>query len=366
MKTENTPLILTQHELEKWPAQAGLPAKVALDLEANSLHVYPEQLCLIQLSTSNRCAVIDPLLPLDLSPLLSALQPCTLVLHGADYDLRLLFRHLNFSPETVFDTMTAARLCGFSTFGLADLAWQLLGVRIDKSMQRIDWARRPLSPKMLFYAVEDTRHLLDMAEILESRLNDLGRGEWHRECCHQLVVKCRQPEEVDADTCWRVRGSGRLSPPQLALLREFWHWREKIALERRRPPYFVLSHESLIQMACSAGNFPSKGHIPPLSIPAGMPNSMHQGLMEAFHRVRMLPAEQWPKVRKSTPPAKDKAVESRLEKLEDIRNRQALRLGIDPSLIANQATLVRLARDWEGNLSLLLQWQHELLTDDAT
>src|SRR6266851_10204803 len=101
---------------------------VALDTEADSLHAYPEKVCLIQISTVAGDVLVDPLAGVNLDALLDSLSGHELIMHGADYDLRLLRKHHEFVPGAVFDTMLAARLLGLRQFGLVNLAEEHLGV----------------------------------------------------------------------------------------------------------------------------------------------------------------------------------------------------------------------------------------------
>ena len=111
---------------------------VALDTEADSLHAYPEKVCLIQLSITGHDRLVDPLAGLDLDPLLDALNAHELIMHGADYDLRLLEKHHEFIPSAIFDTMLAARLLGERQFGLSSLVEKFLGIKLDKTSQKAD------------------------------------------------------------------------------------------------------------------------------------------------------------------------------------------------------------------------------------
>ena len=125
---------------------------IALDTEADSLHAYPEKICLIQITTPHGDELIDPLASIDLAPLLKALGEHELIMHGADYDLRLFRKHHGFVPEAVFDTMLASRLLGQTQFGLTNLLAQYLNVTLDKGSQKADWAKRPLTERMEEYA----------------------------------------------------------------------------------------------------------------------------------------------------------------------------------------------------------------------
>src|ERR1043166_8261400 len=118
---------------------------IALDTEADSLHAYPEKLCLLQISHEKGDELIDPLARMNLARLWPALAPHQLILHGADYDLRLLRKTHQFVPQSIFDNMIASRLLGDREFGLTNLVSKYLGITLEKGSQKADWARRPLT-----------------------------------------------------------------------------------------------------------------------------------------------------------------------------------------------------------------------------
>ena len=141
-----------------------------------------------------------------------------LILHGADYDLRLM-RRLGFQPPAkIFDTMIAARLCGVEEFSLAALLKRHFGLEIPKASQKANWAKRPLSPVMLDYAINDTKHLHKLAEIYENELRQLGRFEWFEQSCERAIRATENNKEKDADSAWRIAGSGSLRGRAAALL----------------------------------------------------------------------------------------------------------------------------------------------------
>ncbi len=171
-------LISTSSELAEWLPNLSGTVRVALDTEADSLHVYREKLCLIQVSVPGDIhALVDPLGDFSLAPFYEALAGKVIVLHGADYDLRLLRRAGGFVAESVFDTMLAARLIGRREFSYAALVQAEFGVALTKGSQKANWARRPLTAAMAAYAQNDTRYLLALAERLDQRLRELGRAK---------------------------------------------------------------------------------------------------------------------------------------------------------------------------------------------
>ena len=123
------------------------PPRVALDVEGDSFYRYGERLCLVQVAYSGAVRVHDPLAD-DLEPFFRALEARELVLHGADFDLRLLHAKYGFAPRRVFDTMLAARFLNLPKFGLSDLYEKYFGIVLEKNHQRADWCRRPLSDEL--------------------------------------------------------------------------------------------------------------------------------------------------------------------------------------------------------------------------
>ncbi len=347
---------------------------LALDTEADSLHAYPEKVCLIQISTIAGDHLIDPLAKLNLDPLLEALNDHELIMHGADYDLRLFRKHHSFVPRAIFDTMLAARLLGHRQFGLGNLVSHYLGVTLEKGSQKADWARRPLTEKMEAYARNDTHYLKSLSDKLKVELEQKGRLAWHQESCDHLIEECAEEKLPDADKIWRVKGSNVLSRQALGVLRELWRWRENEALAANRPPFFILPHETLIKIAAkvvaaesSAGFQPAQaGKMPaPLFdslIPSRFSERRRDELKLAIERGLKLAAHLQPHPLRSFSRRASESERRRFEEFQKRRDARAHELGIDPTLIASKAMLLALAEDWETNLSKLMNWQTALLS----
>ena len=330
---------------------------IALDTEADSLHAYPEKVCLIQATTPAGDELIDPLAAMELEPLFAALSPHELIFHAADYDLRLLRKHHNFVPTAIFDTMLAARLLGERQFGLGALVEKHLGVKLDKGPQKADWAQRPLTERMENYARNDTHFLKPLTDKLKAELQNKGRLAWHQESCARLIVDSSQPPVVDENTVWRIKGSALLAPAALAILREMWHWREKEAIAGNRPPFFVLSHEKMIEVAQVASEFQPVAEL----LPPRMHPRRRDSLLAAVKAGQAIPPEQHPQIIRHYSQRPSEAEFSRFRELERIRDRHAQQLEIDPTLIAPKAVLGDLAKEWDRYLPELMTWQRELL-----
>ncbi|HSU53491.1 MAG TPA: HRDC domain-containing protein [Candidatus Dormibacteraeota bacterium] len=330
---------------------------VAVDTEADSLHAYPEKVCLIQISTAAGEALIDPLAEINLTPLLDALSTHELIMHGADYDLRLLCKHHRFVPKAIFDTMLAARLVGLRQFSLVHLVETYLGVKLEKGPQKANWAMRPLTERMAKYARNDTHYLRPLSEKLRAELDAKDRLAWHQESCARLIEECSADRETDMDSVWRLKGSHLLGRPALAVLRQLWLWREKEATASNKPPFFVLNHETLVDIAAAAAT-----HRPldPL-LPRHLSQRRRTELLNSVEEGLKVPPAKQPELLKPTGRRPNEPERKRFMELQKRRDARAHELGIDPTLIASRAVLSALAHNYDKHVGDLMNWQRELL-----
>ena len=349
-------MIFTDEKLAALLPQLRAAKWIALDTEADSLHAYPEKLCLIQISVDGRDQLLDPLAGLELAPVFDLLSQHELILHGADYDLRLLRKDCGFVPTSIFDTMLASRLLGCRQFGLVSLVEQHLSVKLEKGPQKANWARRPLTERMEAYARNDTHYLKPLARLLSAELKAKGRLAWHQQCCAQLIAECAVPRIPDPDLVWRVKGSHHLPAPALAVLREIWRWREEEAVTANKPPFFILPPETMASLAAAA----AAGRDPQEDFPRYLTPRRRKGIAQAI--ATGLADKHPPGSLRRKGHRLTEGEKRRLHDLERRRNRRAEDLGIDPTLIASRASLVALAADWEAHEAELMPWQLELLS----
>lgn len=342
--------------------------RVAFDTEADSFYHYHEKVCLIQLSFNNKYYLIDPLSGIDLAGLLEILADKTLIIHDAGYDLRILHRQYGFIPRRgIFDTMPAAQLAGFTRFGLADLLEQLLKVILPKKGQRSDWSRRPLETFQMQYAVADTAHLTNLADLLRLRLEQLGRLDWHCQTCQHVIHSAINHKTAVRRDAWRIPGSNRLSPRELAFVRTIWHWREKQARTSDLPPFKILGNEPLMKLAVLSAKRPDTPVEKLLHLPRHCVNHRLSLLQEAVNQAAALPQSEWPSpFRQEFAPQPAYSTEL----FEALRREVATiaeKLGLAPSLLAPRATMIMLVVkkpktiDEMVNIAPLLRWQAELI-----
>ncbi|HET6409554.1 MAG TPA: HRDC domain-containing protein [Chthoniobacteraceae bacterium] len=348
------PLVDTAEGLSEVAAAAAGFDRIAVDTEADSLHCYFEKLCLIQVSVPGGDWLVDPLAGVPMEPLFDVLSNKVLILHGADYDLRLM-RRIGFQPPArIFDTMIAARLSGVEEFSLAALLKRHFGLEIPKASQKANWARRPLSPAMLAYAINDTRHLHKLAEIYEGELRSLGRWEWFEQMCDRAIRATENSKEKDTEAAWRISGSGNLRGRTAAMLRELWRWRDEEARAVDRPPFHILHNEQLLKAALEldAGRRVHFQHL--------RGNRLRR-FEEAVEKARAMPETEWPVYVRVSRPRPTKEEEDRMKVLRAKRDEIASRLKLDPSLVAPKATIEGLVLREAETMERLLPWQRELL-----
>jgi ribonuclease D len=347
----------TEQELASFLKSLRSATWVSVDTEADSLHAYPEKVCLIQVSSAAGDRLIDPLAGLNLAPFLDALAGHRLIMHGADYDLRLLRKHHDFVPTAIFDTMLAARLLGYRQFSLSHLVEKVLGVKLEKGPQKANWAVRPLTQRMELYARNDTRYLKPLSDRLKVELHEQRRLEWHQEFCSRLISDSSKERSSDMDSIWRIRGSHALGRLGLAVLRELWRWREAEAIRANKPPYFVLSHEGLVQIAAVAE---ASGRVESL-LPKHLSERRRGTLLKAVSHGANIAADDRPRVLRNSGRRPSDLERRRFAELQQVRDANATRLGIDPTLIASRGTLSDLAFNWEKHAPELMNWQRQLL-----
>ena len=347
-------MIANAAQLEELLPEIAKFSRVAIDTEADSLHCYREKLCLLQLSLPTGDHVIDPLTDLDLQPLAKALSDRTIVLQGADFDLRLLRRNIQFTARSVFDTVIAARLLGLREFSLAALVQRYFGVELAKGSQKANWAQRPLPARMVEYAINDTHFLLPLAEKMENELKVAGRWEWFEQSCNRAVEQSFVDRSRDAEEAWRVSGSGKLRGRAAAILRELWKWRESEAESVDRPPFHILQNSDLVRSAelFNAGQVADYRHFS---------TRRRQAFRDAADRALHMPEGEWPVQRRRTGTRPTQEVLRRTEELRQRRDRSTAELGLDPSFVASRSALEALASNPTIAESLLVPWQRQLL-----
>ena len=229
-------------------------SEIGVDTEADSFYRYRERVCLIQVSHGERDWLVDPLAGLDLAGLGERFRDpgCTKIFHDAEFDVLILKRAFGFSFAGLFDTSIAAQAIGREEIGLAAVLAQEFGVRLDKAQQLSDWSKRPLTEKQVRYARLDTRFLSDLKRRFEVELERLGRRDVHDGECERLEGLEPPERRFEPSEFIRLKGARNLDLGRQAVLRELFVARDALARDADRPPFQIVSHGTLVELALRA------------------------------------------------------------------------------------------------------------------
>lgn len=360
-------ILRTPRELTELARSLTGAASVSVDLEADSLHRYREKVCLMQFSAPAGDFLVDTLEVGDLSPLAEVLGDPAVrkIFHAGDYDLRCLRRDFGLQVRGLFDTMIAAQLLGEERIGLADLLQKHFGVVLDKRFQRADWSRRPLSPEMVRYAAEDTRHLARLAGLLEEGLEGKGRLSWAREE-FRLLEEVTPAAAANGPLFLRIKGASRLPRRGLALLERLLIWREDLARRKDVPPFKVMGGEPLLSLAALLPG--TEADLRSLQgVPRWFLDRHGREILKAAAEARAIPPGDLPVYPREERRPRDPEVERRLKRLKEWREAAAGRLGIAPGTLINNALLEEMARTPPasaadlGRFPAMKEWQRREL-----
>lgn len=336
-------LIDTTEALQDLAAALARVESLAVDLEADSLYHYQEKVCLLQIGDGVGHYLVDTLQIPDcssLGPIFEAPQ-IRKIFHGADYDIRSLYRDFRITVRNLFDTEMAARFLGRRETGLEALLGSHFQIQLDKKYQRTDWSKRPLTPPMLEYAAADVAYLIPLARSLEENLVLLGRREWVREEGEWL---CRvRPQPPYAGPLFlRFKGAREMDPRSLAILEQLLVFRQERAEARDRPVFKIMGADPLKELVSrKPESLDQLQGIKGLS--TKMIDRLGEGLIEAVRRGLETPADDLPRFPRSRKPPVPAAVGPRVKALKQWRETRARELQLEPGLLLNNAGIEQIA-----------------------
>jgi ribonuclease D len=344
-------IIESSSQLTRFVSQIENETAIGVDVEADSMYHFKEKVCLIQMATANINVVIDPLVIKDLSALKPIFKRSDIlkIFHGADYDVRSLYRDFKFKINNMFDTELASRFLGFPETGLDAVLKKKFAVTLDKKFQRKDWSRRPLPREMIAYAAEDARYLLPLAQDLTTELKNRGRFSWvHEEC--EILSKVR-PNTNGVDPLFvNFKGAGKLDPRSLAILEALLQCRREIARKKDRPLFRIIGARPLLDLAetkpTDMKQLEKTRALSPKQV--GMFGRL---VLEAINSALIIPKNDLPVYPRHKAPRVPASAAERVKSLRKWRDSQAKKLSMDPSLILTKSLISTLAVQWPKKMS---------------
>ena len=339
--------------------------EVALDTEADNMYHYKVRVCLMQFLIEGEVFLLDMLADINFAPMWPKLAKKHIIMHGSDFDLRLLHDLCNFRAKSIFDTMLASQLLGRQRFGLASLLEDEFGVQLDKNGQKANWSKRPITKKLLDYAALDVWHLPELRDLLNKELVKLKRTDWLRQQCEAQIEAGSDGFGPPQENDWRIGKSEKLRGKSLSVLFCVWHWREEQAKRIDTPPFKVCSNDTLIRICIQA-----EDHDNAEAILEGLNlGKRHDRLIGTLIAAVTAGLAKDPKTlprRAGRDPNHSPLTQNEVTHMEKIKTERdvvAAKLGIEPTLIANRAVISQVARDPNKLDELLLPWQASLMRD---
>ena len=331
-------MISTQTDFHALLGRLRGQPEIAIDCEFQPEGRYYPKLCLVQLSTGGEVVAIDPF-GIDLTPLGEVIADASVlkVFHAAENDLPLLAAATGQPVRNVFDTQIAAAFVGHGAAPAYTLLVEsLCGVKLSKSSRFSNWDARPLSQEQVAYALDDVRHLLNVAAALRKELVQLGRHQWVTMAIEDMVAKALAPRDRSR-LYQNLRHWKEMSSRQLAVLREVADWRDRRAAEINSPPQRVAPDEALRQMAFEPPR--TTADVVRLRGLQRVGNGV-TSLLAAVKRALVLPDADCPSVME--PRARDERTEIVSSLLTTVLRVRANKLKIASSMIASRDQLKEL------------------------
>lgn len=336
-------IIDTVTELEKIARILEREKTIAIDLEADSMFHFKEKVCLIQVASKNRSIVIDPLQIKDLSSLKSLFAGYDIqkIFHGADYDVRSLYRDFNIEINNLFDTELACRFLGIKETGLEAVLKKFFKINLDKKYQKKDWSKRPLPQEMIDYAARDVIGLVPLAEILEKELDNKGRLSWvHEEC--DYLSKVRPALSDDEPLFMKFKGAGRLKPRSLAVLKALLQFRKKVAEKKDKPLFKIIGNSALMKITLARPV--TLRRLKGTKALSNRQISIYgNALVETINTAIKTPEDKLPVYPRKKTPVLSHRVPERVKELKKWRNKKAKELEVDSAIICNNALITSIA-----------------------
>lgn len=359
----------TPEALVKACEELAKASVLCVDTEFHREKTYYAEFALLQIASRSACFVIDPTAIKDLSPVWELMhdEKILKVFHAARQDVEIILFESGKLPLPLFDTQVAAALLGYGQqVGFGNLVQRLLKKELPKQESFSDWLARPLTPKQLAYAADDVIFLFPLYQQLQDQLVAKGRRKWLDE--EQEVLTQEATYRIDKrEVFWRVKGSNRLKPKQLAVLRELADWRETETQRRNLPRRRILADDSLVDLAkrdkLSLETFERMR-----GISDGMVRRFGNDIIAAWKRGIECAEGDWPQLHPRHHHAQ--GTELRQEMLDTLLRMRAEDESIAANILASQSELGDLA-SWgrkrvgePPKLALLHGWRRELVGND--
>jgi ribonuclease D len=168
-----------------------------------------------------------------------------MIAHNARFDEGVL-RAVGLEPRGFVDTLVMSRAAlHLPSHSLAAVTEHLFGLPLDKTLQKSNWRRRPLTRSQLAYAARDARVTMRVYEELSRML--AGRGLLEK------VLASAELKPSEPGKAKRRKAPALpplvLTPEEKRLVMRLKKWRLELAFARRVPAYMICADRTLEHLA---------------------------------------------------------------------------------------------------------------------
>jgi ribonuclease D len=349
---------------------------VAVDSESDHFQAYRTRVCLLQVATRRRAALIDPL-ALDESELEPFFELCrapdiTKLLHSAHNDINEFDRDWGLGIEGLFDTQIAARFLGYRRNSLSWLVEEIVGESGPDISWRFDWTTRPLPDDARQYAADDVIHLFPLYDRFVEELDETGwRGPFDQQCRYVAAETSHDPEPFDPEGWREIDHAAGLEGRQRAVFRALYLWRHELCEELNRAAIHVFPDDVMAKVA--RREIDSAEDLAELDrLPDAIADEYAPAIVEVVEQGREaeIPAEEPPDREADEGRRPSPAERDRYDALREWRNRTADQLDIPSEFIATNATLSEVAANPPSDVEDLrqfhpiLEWHRQMFGDE--
>ena len=171
----NFSFIKNNNELDQFIAKIKNKKKFFFDTEFERRTTYKAIISIIVISDGKNIGIIDCLEKnINFKKIFKFLnkKKITLVIHSCRQDLEIFLSLVKKILFGVFDTQIAALFSGYSEApSYKKLVHDLCGIDLDKSLQKEDWLKRPISTERIDYLINDVYYLEIIFNKLKNKLS---------------------------------------------------------------------------------------------------------------------------------------------------------------------------------------------------
>jgi ribonuclease D len=292
----------------------------------------------------------------------------TKIFHGADYDVRSLYRDYQISLHNLFDTELASRFLGNAETGLNTVLQNRFGITLEKKYQKKDWSQRPLPDPMIAYAAKDVQYLIPLYEIQKKELAEKCRLDWVTEECRDLTLVRSGPVN-ERPLFLKIKGSGRLERRSLAVLEALLEFRLELAETKDRPLFKVIGNATLTKIASTIPETMDQ-LIKTHSLSPKQINMYGSPILRHIQTALAIPESDLPRYPRPRSRRISNDASERFKILKLWREQKAADLEIDPGVLINNSALKTIAEanpqthDDLDKIPILKNWQKKELGAD--